>query len=210
MLHLVPRYTLVTSTPMSAKQTILTAIRRHQLADAPLPNLDADWIEFPDVRKHFANVLESVGGRAIFVSDMQQLKAQLAMLPAWADAKKTTSAVTEVSGSVDLNSLTNPHATEDIDFAVIPGEFAVAENGAVWTTESRVKHRAVYFIAQHLALVVPAHEVLSNMHQAYRRLKFDSPQFGAFISGPSKTADIEQSLVIGAHGPRSMTVFLVG
>jgi L-lactate dehydrogenase complex protein LldG len=58
--------------------------------------------------------------------------------------------------------------------------------------------------------VIPAAEILDNMHQAYERLAFDKPGFGAFISGPSKTADIEQSLVIGAHGPRSLTVFCIG
>ena len=92
---------------------------------------------------------------------------------------------------------------------VAPGEFAVAENAAVWVTDQSLRHRVLYFLSQHMALVVPANQLLHNMHEAYRRLSFDRPQFGLFISGPSKTADIEQSLVIGAHGPRSLTVFLM-
>ncbi len=49
----------------------------------------------------------------------------------------------------------------------------------------------------------------SNRHEAYQRIEVGNG-FGCFISGPSKTADIEQALVIGAHGPRSATVFLIG
>ena len=195
---------------MPAKQTILTAIRRHTLAEAPLPSLDQAWLTFPDLRQQFANVLESVGGRAISVPNVAALKTELATVPAWAEAKKTVSLIDGLSGNVDFDQLADPHATEDIDFAVLSGEFAVAENGAVWITDAAVKHRAIYFIAQHLALVVPASQIVANMHEAYRRLSFESAGFGAFISGPSKTADIEQALVIGAHGPRSMTVYLLG
>jgi L-lactate dehydrogenase complex protein LldG len=68
----------------------------------------------------------------------------------------------------------------------------------------------VFVVAQHLALVVPAAELVQDLHEAYRRIRFDGPGFGLFIAGPSKTADIEQALVIGAHGARSATVFLVG
>lgn len=193
-----------------SKQTILAAIRRHHLPEAPLPSLDQAWIEYPDPHAQFAAVLESVGGRAVFVADIPALNSELAALPTWTEAKKTVSLVEGVRGNVELAQLDDPHATEDIDFAILPGEFAVAENGAVWITDTPVKHRAIYFIAQHLALVVSVREIVSNMHEAYRRLSFASPRFGAFISGPSKTADIEQSLVIGAHGPRSMTVFVVG
>ena len=193
-----------------AKQTILAAIRQHHIPEAPLPSLDQSWIEFPDTHAQFAAVLESIGGRAVFVSDIAGVNSELATLPAWEAAKKTVSLVAGITGNTDLAQIDDPHATEDIDFAILPGEFAVAENGAVWVTDAAVKHRAIYFIAQHLALVVSAREVLSNMHEAYRRLSFASPRFGAFIAGPSKTADIEQSLVIGAHGPRSMTVFVVG
>jgi L-lactate dehydrogenase complex protein LldG len=99
---------------------------------------------------------------------------------------------------------------EDVDMAIAPGEFAVAENGAVWVTDRQVRQRAIFFIPQHLALVVPREQLVHNMHEAYGRLAFGEAGFGAFISGPSKTADIEQSLVIGAHGPRSLTVMLIG
>ena len=114
-----------------------------------------------------------------------------------------------VPGNVDLSTIDDPHQLERVDFAIMPGRIAVAENGAVWVTDEGVKHRALYFITQHLVLIVSADALVDNLHQAYEQLTFGERRYGAFLSGPSKTADIEQSLVIGAHGPRSLTVYLV-
>jgi L-lactate dehydrogenase complex protein LldG len=118
-----------------------------------------------------------------------------------------------------LVATASPHALADVDVAIMPGEFAVAENGAVWVTDASVPLRAIYFLCQHLVLVVSESDIVDNMHAAYELLHtagrngnsiFEAPLFGAFIAGPSKTADIEQSLVIGAHGARSLTVYLLG
>lgn len=195
---------------MDSKRAILDAIRRQAPRAAPLPELVREWIRYESPRQQFTTVLESVGGRCVVVRDAQEINRELATLPAYREAKQICSLVPGVGeGSVDLSAVADPHELEAIDFAILPGEFAVAENGAVWVTDERVPQRVIYFIAQHLALVVPGREVVDNMHQAYQRLSFAKAGFGVFISGPSKTADIEQSLVIGAHGARSLTVFLV-
>jgi L-lactate dehydrogenase complex protein LldG len=133
----------------------------------------------------------------------------------------------------------DPHALENVDLAILRAHFGVAENGACWITEDRMIERVLPFITQHLALVLRRSEIVANMHEAYERiamLEAAAPSdlapsdpassdlassapaagtpvpgygFATFIAGPSKTADIEQSLVLGAHGPRSLTVFLL-
>lgn len=195
---------------MSSKDEILTAIRRQRPSPSLLPELDDGWTHYPDPEAQFAEVLQSVGGSCQSVADVPALAEALKMLPACASASRIVSRVAGISGNVDLAQVTDPHTLANVDFAVLPGELAVAENGAVWVTEAAMRHRAVAFLAQHLALAVLRTNLVHNMHEAYRHLSFAKPGYGVFISGPSKTADIEQSLVIGAHGPRSLTVFLVG
>ncbi|MBS0261972.1 MAG: LUD domain-containing protein [Planctomycetes bacterium] len=194
-----------------SRNAILSAVRSRQVPPAELPALTGTWITFADRAKHFAETLQSVGGQCVPVADDNELRAELQKLTPVSGAHKIHSAFPDVlPSSFDLNQVSDPHTLEDLDFALLPAEFAVAENGAVWLNTAHIKHRAILFITQHLAFVVPRQELVNNMHEAYARLQFQGPGYGLFLSGPSKTADIEQSLVIGAHGARSLTVFLRG
>tara|TARA_R110002072_G_scaffold13481_3_gene56973 strand:+ start:42960 stop:43559 length:600 start_codon:yes stop_codon:yes gene_type:complete len=196
---------------MSSRDTILQAIRKSQRETTPMPTLDQDWLRFDAPIEQFTTVLESVGGRCIRVGSPSEINDRLAEFPQFESANVRASTIEGLGQpTVSLDTIDDPHNVENVDFAVLSGEFAVAENGAVWVTDETLKHRVLHFITQHLALVVPAKNVVNNMHEAYKRLSFEGQRFGTFISGPSKTADIEQSLVIGAHGPRSHVVFLVG
>lgn len=195
----------------SSKAEILRTLRDTSLEPVQLPDLNQPWTTFDDRPGQFAAVLQAVGGRAVRVRDSEQLNRELEQLPAYAEAKKVCSLVDGIRrANVHITDATDPHQLEDVDFFVASGQFGVAENGAVWVTDAGVRPRVLYFLTQHLALVVPAAQLVDNMYQAYQRLSFAEPGFGLFLSGPSKTADIEQSLVIGAHGARSHTVFLVG
>lgn len=195
---------------MTSRDEILSAIRQHLPEASPLPELDGPWIEYSDPIAQFASVLEMIGGQCVRVPSIEAINAALQLVPAYTTATQIVSTIPGVGAStVDLNTIDDPHVLEDVDFAILPGQFGVAENAAVWITDEGLRHRVIYFLCQHLALVIRAENVIHNMHMAYERLTFGGPRFGGFIAGPSKTADIEQSLVIGAHGPRSMTVFIV-
>jgi L-lactate dehydrogenase complex protein LldG len=198
------------------KQTARDDIfRRLRAANPPavdLPDLPTagPWQTFDDPVQQFADVLGSVGGTCRSVASLSDVHDQLQQLDPWNSASVTISTVNGVGHSTcDQAALESPHQLENVDFAVLSGQLAVAENGAVWVTDDSLSHRVLYFIPQHLALVVPGRAVVNNMHEAYARIAIGESPFAAFISGPSKTADIEQSLVIGAHGARSLTVFLV-
>jgi L-lactate dehydrogenase complex protein LldG len=195
---------------MNSKQEILTALRRTRLPDVALPSVPDELTTYADPAAQFRQVVAAVGGQTFDVQGPAELAAALRQLDAYRAAANIWSLVPEVpSQGHHWESVGDPHALETLDFLVAAGQFAVAENGAVWITDDHVPHRAALFITQHLALVVPAREIVHNMHEAYQRISFDKARFGVFISGPSKTADIEQALVIGAHGARSATVLLV-
>jgi L-lactate dehydrogenase complex protein LldG len=196
---------------MAPREEILAAIRKHQPLTTELPSLDREWITYPDRLAQFASMVSAIGGQFIHAVSAIEADRRLRELAAYRDAKQSVSVVPGVGPSnVDMAQIADPHELETVDCAVLPGEFGVAENGAIWVTDRGLKHRVIDFVVQHLALVIAADQIVNNMHEAYERLAFERAEFGVFIAGPSKTADIEQSLVIGAHGPRSMTVICVG
>ena len=175
---------------MTSREAIMEALRRA----APPPCEPAEpprGIRFDDPVAKFSEVLAAVGGRCV-VGDYRELEVVQT-------ARRVLTCPDQSSQS--------PHELADVDVAIVQGEFGVAENGAVWVPAANLGlRRVVFVIAQHLVLRVPANAIVHNMHEAYQRVGRD--RFGVFISGPSKTADIEQALVIGAQGPRSCTVVL--
>ena len=95
------------------------------------------------------------------------------------------------------------------DVGIVRGEVGVAENGCVWIPQT-MKEKAVLFISEYLVIFLEKEKIVNNMHEAYARIEMDPKyNFGIFISGPSKTADIEQALVMGAQAARGVTVVLV-
>jgi L-lactate dehydrogenase complex protein LldG len=194
---------------VGSREDILRALREAAPPPAPLPDLSGRRGQlFPDLAAQFALSLQEVGGRCVQTTEAA-LPEELRKLARSLDAKIVGSIVPQLPG-IDLSAHSIPHTLAGVDLAVLPGELAVAENGAVWITEAGLRNlRALFVLAQHLALVVPAHALVNDIHEAYEKVRIPQPGYGCFVSGPSKTADIEQALVIGAHGARSCTVFLV-
>jgi L-lactate dehydrogenase complex protein LldG len=98
-------------------------------------------------------------------------------------------------------------ALNGTDLGVVEGVLAVAENGCVWVPQT-MKERAVLFISERLIIIVDGNDIVNNMHEAYSRIQMPDYGYGCFISGPSKTADIAQALVMGAQAARDVTVII--
>jgi L-lactate dehydrogenase complex protein LldG len=176
----------------------------------PLPLEDAARPVAGDLAGSFAQACAAAGGRCVRVAEAAGIEAALRALPEAAGATRIYSAHPAVAGArFESHELADPRRLAGLELAVLPGVFGVAESGAVWVDAGALPQRAVLWLAEHLVLALPAAELVPQLHAAYERLRFAAPGFGVFVAGPSKTADIEQSLVIGAQGPRSTTVLLV-
>lgn len=194
---------------MSSRDNILDAVAKNQPLISALPVIDFYETSEADISETFINTLTSIGGNVVRIKNIEDIQHYIT-----ANFKKQSRVVTTIPALKDTVELISsvsvtPHSFYDLELAIIEACFGVAENGAIWVTEERLIYRALPFICQHLAILLPANNLVTNMHYAYEKIGADNYGFGTFIAGPSKTADIEQSLVLGAHGSRSMTIFLL-
>jgi len=197
---------------VASREAILAALRAATPPAEPLPAVPARAAtRYPDPVARLAEAVSAVGGVLLRAPTPQDLSREAAALAERLGARRVVSEVPEaIAGSLRLSQVADPHDLAEVELAVLPGAFAVAETGAVWVAAGELPHRGIFVVAEHLALVVRADAVVNDMHEAYARIRFEGPGFGVFIAGPSKTADIEQALVIGAHGPRSCTLLVAG
>lgn len=191
-----------------SRATLLEAVRRAQPALKPLPEPAALGVggRMENSLAQFIATLDFIGARVIRGGRLEEAALWLRKnLPA--DAR-VASTVPELPGNVDWRAVTDPHHLEGLHTAVFPARLGVCENGAVWVEEADLGHRVLPMIAEQLFMVVRAADLVADMHEAYRSIGRSGTGFGLFLAGPSKTADIEQCLVIGAHGARGATVFI--
>ena len=188
---------------MNSRDQILKAIASNKPELTELPSISFPATEGIDLREKLRAVLTGIGGQYIEIASRQELQEYIDSL-----GKNPGELVLGLPGwdGNNLDAYASKTATEldPVDTVVLRGELAVAENAAVWVPENNMGHRMLPFIAQHLVLIVEEKNIVPTMHDAYARLRTHLTGYGAFIAGPSKTADIEQSLVVGAHGPLSM------
>ena len=192
-----------------SREKILNAIRQNKPAVLQLPAIDlTQFSSAANLQEDFIQNLEAIGGKVVWVKEKKEAVSVIASL--FPLAKMIVSLVAEVDiSTIDPKVIVSAKELDELDVAVIDAQFGVAENGAVWVSDKDLGNCVIPFIAAHMVVVLNQKNILENMHEAYRRLAGFDDGYGVFIAGPSKTADIEQSLVIGAQGPLSLTLILI-
>jgi len=191
------------------RSSILKSIKENKPTLISLPEIDINSFEEAiNLLETFKKNVESVGGSIKELGQIQDLDFEIKNR--YPNAKRIFSQISEsVLGNVQISEQTKPHDLENLDLAILKGEFGVAENGAIWISDAQFSIRILPFITNDLVLILQKKDLCLHMHDAYKIIANRTRTFGLFISGPSKTADIEQCLVIGAQGAMSLTIFLV-
>ena len=194
---------------MESREKILELIKQNQPEAKTLPVVDINAvISFEDNCQQFKTVLESIGGKVELVDSIHDVKT---IFLADRSSGKLVINTIPLLGEIDqqLDTYTAPQL-EVLERAYLQATLGVSENGSVWLYESQMVNRLLPFICQHLVVVINKKDIVPTMHHAYQKIEVAHDGFGLFLAGPSKTADIEQSLVIGAHGARTTTVYIIG
>jgi L-lactate dehydrogenase complex protein LldG len=194
---------------MSSKAEILKKIKQNQPSFiTDLPDLNVISSENPNVLETYKTVLKNIGGEPVEVAGYHEILDFIRNN--YALDRRIITTIPELSEVASLNwKNDDPHTLQNVELAIVKAHFGVAENSALWVTDDILGQRVAPFIAQYLAIIVKKSDILATMHQAYDKIGNLEYGFATFIAGPSKTADIEQSLVLGAHGARGLIVFLL-
>ena len=195
-----------------SREEILARLRSSVRETYDMPDLEQlKPITYPDPVAEFKQkTTTTAGARLIEITPSDNLDAIIHQ--AYPDAKIIASNLPGVTAQLNPDTATVAEL-ERADVGVVEGKIGVAENACVWIPQ-QMKEKAVCFASQQLVIVLHADDIVNNMHEAYAHIEaskeyFQQYKFGTFISGPSKTADIEGALVYGAQAARGVTVFLI-
>ena len=194
---------------MSTKEEILSRYRRNMKVKGQydMPDLDAlKGIEYADAVSQFIAMSRTVGGEVVTLEPGADVNEVIRK--AYPEAKVFASNVPGIAiAQRNPDTVASAQELNGTDVGIVQGDVGVAENGCIWVPQT-MKERAVCFISEYLVILLSRNNIVSNMHQAYCRIRMTDYGYGCFISGPSKTADIAQALVMGAQAARGVTVIL--
>ena len=147
--------------------------------------------------RRFRDELAAVGGEAFFVADESALPAAIAV---YADAHALGAATSDPA---------------DPGYSLLRADALLADTGTAVVIERSSQRRLAPYLPRACIVVADAHALhagmtassLAALHAAARR---GDRGEAVLITGPARTADIEKTLVLGAHGPKSLAVMIVG
>lgn len=188
------------------KEELLGKLRRNTIHQFDMPEASIDGIKYENTIEQFIETSHKVGSEVIEAKAGEDLNELIRK--AYPEAQVLASNVKGIEVDLNPDMVSEAQDLNGTDVGIVEGDIAVAENGCVWVPQT-MKERVVCFVSENLVILVHRDKIVNNMHEAYRRIHMTEYGYGCFISGPSKTADIEQALVMGAQAARGVTVIIV-
>ncbi len=189
------------------KEELFAKLRSNTREQFDMPDLTIKAITYPDTVKQFIEMSQTVGGKVKCIKKEDDVNKIIREL--YPEAKVFASNVPGIKADLNPDTVAEAKDLNGTDVGILQGELGVAENGCIWIPQT-MKEKAICFISEELVILLDKKNIVNNMHEGYKRIRVPELGYGCWISGPSKTADIEQALVMGAQAARGVTVLLIG
>lgn len=207
----------------TSREKVLKSIR-DALVDAMVPSyVDEDYSEsiyhkpdseFPEVS--FAEALARVGGQFVYSSDRQEF---LSNFKEYLENSQTNclhcfdNTLQEMLNEGGIFCFNAIDDFKDCQVGVTACEFLVSRLGSIMVSSRQSSGRRGFFWPTVHLVIVWKDQLVGDLKQAFKALrkKYEGhlPSMITLITGPSRTADIEKTLVMGAHGPKQLIVFFI-
>ena len=204
-----------------AKENILKRVRNalSQSVQLPFPNSEGNNSVFKTenegLEMKFAEEFARLQGKFIFCTGKQELVENLQALAEHKEWSQVYCQTPSLINSFKLAQLPfiNKGDMHQADAAITDCEYLVARTGTMVLSAAQPSGRALPVYTPVHLVIAYTHQLVFDLKDAINRLKDryngELPSSISFASGPSRTADIEKTLVVGVHGPKEVYVFLV-
>lgn len=202
----------------SARQEILDKLKKAAKTEPVKPDFDTPVyhpIEEP-LELAFKNNLEKVNGSVhLFHSEKEAFENLREFLSSF---KKETICCNEIEIQNQLQKFQIPFSDcqelpENIEIGITSCEFLIAHTGSVMVSSAQKGGRQMFVYPPIHLIIASKNQLVDYLEKAYsgiqEKYKENLPSLITIITGPSRTADIEKTLILGAHGPKELYVFLV-
>lgn len=205
----------------SAKENILKKVRQALANPVPVPFLQSEGAtsvfqpETKELELEFAENFTGLLGKFSYCSDDTELQEQLLQL---LNTKKITSVYCrepQLSHPLTTAGFTgiNISSLADCEAGLTSCELLVARTGSIIMSSAQLSGRTVSVYAPiHICIAYTSqlvYDIKEGLQILLKKYSNKIPSLITMASGPSRTADIEKTLVVGVHGPKEVYVFLV-
>lgn len=163
----------------------------------------------------FAKNLYKVNGKFVYCPNQKELVLALRILhheEQWEKIFCTEPSIRELIDRAGVPYSSDEESLKEAEAAITGCEFLVARTGSILVSSSQGSGRRVFGHAPVHVVIGRTTQLVNEIGDALSGIKgkySEMPSQVSLITGPSRTADIEKTLVLGAHGPRDLYVFLL-
>ncbi|OQX76092.1 MAG: hypothetical protein B6D61_09320 [Bacteroidetes bacterium 4484_249] len=206
----------------TSREKVLKKIRNALISktDNPFPSLDIESSVYTDFEDKlditFAQEFSKVAGQFIYCENEADLKNNLISLFAEKEWENLFCLEPDIKETLDSAGI--PCKSDESDFLKMDAgitycEFLIARLGSIMISSRQSSGRRLNVFPENHIVIAYTNQIVADLKDALKSLKNkynnNLPSLISVISGPSRTADIEKTLVLGAHGPKELYLFLI-